>query len=42
MSAPTFEVRGDHGAVIVREREFNVRLLEALDSVRDPRTAAAR
>ena len=42
MSAPAFEVRGDHGAVIVREREFNAQLLEALDSVRDPRAAATR
>ena len=42
MSAPAFEVRGDHGAVIVREREFNATLLEALDSVRDPRALAAR
>jgi 3-oxoadipate enol-lactonase len=42
LHAPAFEVRGDHGAVIVREREFNAQLLAALDSVRDPRTAAAR
>ena len=41
MQAPTFDVRGDHGAVIVREREFNAQLLAALDSVRDPRAAAA-
>ena len=42
MSAPVFEVRGDHGAVIVREREFNVQLLAALDAVHDPRAAAFR
>jgi len=42
MQAPAFEVRGDHSAVIMREREFNAQLLAALDSVRDPRAAAAR
>ena len=40
LSAPVFEVRGDHGAVIVRADEFNAQLLAALDSVRDPRAAA--
>jgi 3-oxoadipate enol-lactonase len=42
MQAPAFEVRGDHSAVIMREREFNAQLFAALDSVRDPRAAAAR
>ena len=41
MRAPVFEVHGDHGAVIVRAREFNAQLLAALDAVRDPRAAAA-
>jgi 3-oxoadipate enol-lactonase len=41
MQAPAFEVRGNHSAVIMREREFNSQLLAALDSVRDPRAAAA-
>ena len=40
MRAPGFEVQGDHGAVIVRAREFNTQLLAALDRVRDPRAAA--
>ena len=40
MRAPVFEVHGDHGAVIVRAREFNAQLLAALDAVRDPRAAA--
>ena len=40
LSAPVFEVHGDHGAVIVRAGEFNTQLLAALDSVRDPRAAA--
>ena len=42
LSAPVFEVDGDHGAVIVRADEFNAQLLAALDSVRDPRAAATR
>jgi 3-oxoadipate enol-lactonase len=42
LSAPIFEVHGDHGAVIVRADEFNAQLLAALDSVRDPRAAATR
>jgi 3-oxoadipate enol-lactonase len=42
MSAPAFEVRGDHGAVIVRADDFNAQLLAALDTVRDPRAAASR
>jgi 3-oxoadipate enol-lactonase len=42
MSAPVFEVHGDHGAVIVRADEFNAQLLAALDAVRDPRAAATR
>jgi pimeloyl-ACP methyl ester carboxylesterase len=42
LSAPVFEVHGDHGAVIVRADEFNAQLLAALDSVRDPRAAATR
>src|SRR5215210_3280231 len=41
MSAPTFEVRGDHSSVITRAEEFNAQLLRALDVVRDPRSAAA-
>jgi 3-oxoadipate enol-lactonase len=41
MRAPTYEVHGDHGAVIVRAKEFNAQLLAALDAVRDPRAAAA-
>ena len=41
MRAPSFEIRGDHGAVIVKARDFNPKLLAALDSVRDPRAAAA-
>jgi len=41
MSAPSFEVRGDHSAVITRAEEFNTTLLAALDSVRDPRAATA-
>jgi pimeloyl-ACP methyl ester carboxylesterase len=40
MQAAVFEVQGDHGAVIVRAREFNAQLLAALDLVRDPRAAA--
>ena len=40
MSAPEFEVRGDHTAVITRADEFNAQLLKALDAVRDPRAAA--
>jgi 3-oxoadipate enol-lactonase len=40
LSAPVFEVHGDHGAVIVKPDEFNAQLLAALDSVRDPRAAA--
>jgi pimeloyl-ACP methyl ester carboxylesterase len=39
MRAPTFEVRGDHGAVIVKADAFNPQLLAALDAVRDPRAA---
>jgi pimeloyl-ACP methyl ester carboxylesterase len=39
MSAPVFEVHGDHSSVITRADEFNAQLLEALDAVRDPRTA---
>jgi len=42
MSAPVYEVHGDHGAVIVKADEFNAQLLAALDGVRDPRTAATR
>ena len=42
MSAPVFEVQGDHGAVVVRSHEFNAQLLAALDAVRDPRAAATR
>jgi 3-oxoadipate enol-lactonase len=42
LSAPVFEVQGDHGAVVVRSREFNAQLLAALDAIRDPRAAAAR
>ncbi len=42
LRAPIFEVHGDHGAVIVRSREFNTQLLAALDAVRDPRAAATR
>ena len=42
MSAPVYEVHGDHGAVIVKADEFNVQLLAALDGVRDPRATAAR
>jgi len=41
MSAPTFDVRGDHSAVITRSESFNEQLLAALDAVRDPRAAAA-
>jgi 3-oxoadipate enol-lactonase len=41
MSAPVFEIRGDHSSVITRADEFNARLLTALDAVRDPRAAAA-
>jgi pimeloyl-ACP methyl ester carboxylesterase len=41
MSAPVFEVGGDHTAVITRADEFNAQLLKALDAVRDPRAAAA-
>jgi 3-oxoadipate enol-lactonase len=41
MSAPVFEVHGDHGAVIIKADEFNAQLLAALDAVRDPRAAAA-
>src|SRR5215210_684523 len=41
MGAPTFEVRGDHSAVITRAEQFNEQLLAALDAVRDPRAAAA-
>lgn len=41
MSAPEFQVRGDHGSVITRADEFNAQLLQALDAVRDPRAAAA-
>jgi pimeloyl-ACP methyl ester carboxylesterase len=41
MSAPEFELRGDHSSVITRADEFNARLLTALDAVRDPRAAAA-
>jgi pimeloyl-ACP methyl ester carboxylesterase len=41
MSAPEFEVRGDHSSVITRADEFNAQLLKALDAVRDPRAAAA-
>ena len=40
LSAPVFEVHGDHGAVIVKADEFNAQLLAALDAVRDPRAAA--
>ena len=40
LSAPIFEVHGDHGAVIVKADEFNAQLLAALDTVRDPRAAA--
>jgi pimeloyl-ACP methyl ester carboxylesterase len=39
MTAPLFEVRGDHTAVITRADEFNAQLRKALDSVRDPRAA---
>ncbi|MEO8689929.1 MAG: alpha/beta hydrolase [Solirubrobacteraceae bacterium] len=41
MSAPAFEVRGDHSSVITGADEFNAVLLQALDAVRDPRAAAA-
>jgi 3-oxoadipate enol-lactonase len=41
MSAPAFEVRGDHSSVITRADEFNAQLLRALDAVRDPRAAVA-
>jgi 3-oxoadipate enol-lactonase len=41
MSAPVFEVGGDHTAVITRADEFNAQLRRALDAVRDPRAAAA-
>jgi hypothetical protein len=41
MSAPVFEIRGDHSSVITRADEFNALLLTALDAVRDPRAAAA-
>jgi pimeloyl-ACP methyl ester carboxylesterase len=41
LQAPTYEVHGTHGAVIVKAQEFNAQLLAALDGVRDPRTAAA-
>jgi 3-oxoadipate enol-lactonase len=41
MSAPLFEVRGDHSSVITRAEDFNAQLLRALDAVRDPRAAAA-
>ena len=40
MSAPAFEVRGDHSSVITRPDEFNAQLLKALDAARDPRAAA--
>jgi pimeloyl-ACP methyl ester carboxylesterase len=39
MTAPVFEVRGDHTSVITRADEFNTQLLKALDAVRDPRAA---
>ena len=42
LRAPSYEVHGTHGAVIVKAEEFNVQLLAALDGVRDPRAAAAR
>src|SRR3954449_1095933 len=42
MGAPSFEVRGDHSAVIVGAEQFNEQLLAALDAVRDPRAAPAR
>ena len=42
LRAPTYEVHGDHGAVVVRADEFNAQLLAALDGVRDPRATAAR
>jgi 3-oxoadipate enol-lactonase len=41
MSAPVFEVRGDHTSVITRADEFNAQLRKALDAVRDPRAATA-
>jgi hypothetical protein len=41
MSAPAFEVRGDHSSVITLADDFNAQLLRALDSLRDPRAAAA-
>jgi 3-oxoadipate enol-lactonase len=40
MSATMYEVGGDHSAVITRAEEFNAKLLDALDALRDPRTAA--
>jgi pimeloyl-ACP methyl ester carboxylesterase len=40
MSAPDFEVHGDHSSVFTRADEFNAQLLKALDAVRDPRAAA--
>jgi 3-oxoadipate enol-lactonase len=42
LRAPSYEVHGDHGAVIVKADEFNAQLLAALDGVRDPRATAAR
>ena len=39
LTAPQFEVRGDHTAVITRADEFNAQLRKALDAVRDPRAA---
>ena len=41
MSAPEFEVHGDHSSPITRADEFNAQLLNALDAVRDPRAAAS-
>jgi 3-oxoadipate enol-lactonase len=41
MSAPEFEVRGDHSSVITHADEFNAQLLRALDAVRDPRAAVS-
>src|SRR3954449_3998242 len=41
LRAPTFEVRGDHSAVITHAERFNEQLLAALDAVRDPRAAPA-
>ena len=33
LGAPAFDVRGDHGAVIARAREFNAALMRALEHV---------